>query len=160
MRDMLHVCGLFSLFAVLAMSFPSTVPVPTAVRGAAFAEFVQLSSARHDAVLEAARTSWQVRSEARSRPSVGRLDADAPLLADSLPPPAAPVYRDPAATGAPLPRPDATIYSFMPATMGTAFSDYAPGTGRAAAPSAEEPAFRREEMLSTENSPILKELMQ
>jgi hypothetical protein len=38
--------------------------------------------------------------------------------------------------------------------------EYAVGKGKPAAPAAAEPAFSREEMLSTENSPILKELMQ
>lgn len=160
MRDWLHVCGLFALFAFLATRFPPVSPEPSPAPRAGFAAYVTLSSARHDALLESARTSWQVRSEARSRPSVGRLDADVPLLSDSLPPPAEAVFRDAPAVRKAIGEPDARTCSFLPATMGAEFPDYAPGNGRAAAPSVGEQTFRREELLSTENSPILKELMQ
>lgn len=160
MRDWLHVCGLFALFAFLATRFPLALPDPAMPPSGGFAAFVTLSPARHDALLESARTSWQVRSEARNRPSVGRLDAEAPLLADSLPPIAAPVFRDAPATRKAIGEPDVRAYGFMPATLGAGMPEYAVGKGKPAAPAAAEPAFSREEMLSTENSPILKELMQ
>lgn len=158
MRDFLHAGGLFLLVAFLAMSFPSAFPVPAEGSGGGFARFVSLTPARHDALLEAARTSWQVRSEARSRPSVGRLDADAPLLADSLPPPASPVFRDPVTVAAALPEPDSRTYMFLPATMAAAVPEFAPGKGKGGV-RAEAPAFTREELLSTGNSETLKELM-
>ena len=89
MRDALHIFGLFAVFAFLALQFPkgAVLDEKESAGSAPFAEFVTLSPKAHAVYLDAARTSWQVKNEARSRPSIGRLDADVPLLSELLPPP-------------------------------------------------------------------------
>ena len=89
MRDALHIFGLFAVFAFLALQFPkgAVLVEKESAERAPFAEFVTLSPNAHAVYLDAARTSWQVKNEARSRPSIGRLDADVPLLSELLPPP-------------------------------------------------------------------------
>ena len=167
MRDALHITGLFLLFAFLALQYPQVDA--GAFRSdedvASFASFVTLSPAAHAAFIEAARTSWQVSNEARGTLSVGRLDSDVPLLSDALPPLSGPNLSMPSADGAPIPPPDPDAYSLIPPTMGRdepAFAARAPLTETDHPPdeSSAKAAFAREDMLSTENSKTLKEIMQ
>ena len=166
MRDFLHISCLFLVFAFLATRFPSEVPfVPPQAAPASFASFVTLSPAAHAAQLEAARTSWQVRSKARGRPSIGRLDADIPLLSETLPPPAAAGFPYSPLEPVPFPEPDLATFAFLPPTAGAEMPDFAirafqtqghqPPEGRTGRP----PAFDRREMLSTKDYRTLKELL-
>jgi len=167
MRDALHILGLFVVFAFLALQFPEGVML--AEKGSAerapFAEFVTLSPDAHAVYLDAARTSWQVKNEARSRPTIGRLDADVPLLSELLPPPSLSLASLPPPDAVPLPPPDPETYALIPPTRGADLPAFAVRVLRAEtdrppeAPAA-TPAFGRAEMLSTENSRILKEIMQ
>ena len=162
MRDALHIGGLFLVFAFLATRFPSVAPLPQGDDARpAFASFVTLSSEAHAARLESARTSWQVRSQARGRPSIGRLDSGIPLLSDALPAPAQAEFPrlDPDASS--LPPPDAETYALLPGTEGAAMPEFAPRARKAESGDApaRPPAFGREEMLSTDNSTTLKEIM-
>lgn len=162
MRDFIYVGILFALVAFLATSFPAYIPVAEKLANPGFASFVVFTPAKHDAILEAARTSWQVRSKARSQPSVGRLDADTPLLADTLPPPAAPVFGNPGIVGRALPDASSGTYLFMPPSMEAQSADFVVGRKRAplSPDPTVEPVFGRDEMLSIEKIKILKELMQ
>ena len=168
MRDCLHIIGLFLLFTFLAMQFPAgTLSVGRSQEpaNAPFAAFVELSPASYSAYLGAARTSWQVRSESRGKPSIGRIDSDIPLLSETLPPPSWEMPAVPRHSGAPIPPPEIETYSLVPQTMGrdvAAFSVRAPRTANDHPPeeTSEKPTFAREDMLSTENSRILKEIMQ
>ncbi len=168
MRDFLHISGLFLAFAFLATRFPTDLPLAFGNEKAtapSFASFITLSSAAHAARLEAARTSWQVRSRARGRPAIGRLDADIPLLAETLPPPLNATFNPsslPNASG--LPPPDAETYAFLPPTAGGDEPGFAIPSRREgkAVPEGDRqdhPAFGRDEMLSIENSRTLKEIM-
>ena len=107
MRDALHIFGLFAVFAFLALQFPkgAVLVEKEPAERAPFAEFVTLSPNAHAVYLDAARTSWQVKNEARSRPSIGRLDADVPLLSELLPPPSLTLASLPSSDAAPLPPP-------------------------------------------------------
>ena len=161
MRDALHIGGLFLVFAFLATRFPPVAPLPHGDGDRpAFASFVTLTPAAHAALLGAARTSWQVRSQARSRPSIGRLDSGIPLLSEALPPPEPVDFPplDPETSS--LPPPDSEAYALLPRTEGAAMPEFAPRRAESAGASARRPAFGREEMLSTDNSTILKEIMQ
>ena len=167
MRDALHIAGLFAVFAFLALQFPegAVLEEKGAVERAPFAEFVTLSPEAHAVYLDAARTSWQVKNEARSRPSIGRLDADVPLLSELLPPPSLSLVSLPVPDATPLPPPDPETFSLIPPTRGADMPTFAvrarhAETDHPPEDPATKPAFGRAEMLSTENSRILKEIMQ
>ena len=167
MRDALHIFGLFAVFAFLALQFPKGVVLEEAepVAHASFAEFVTLSPKAHAVYLDAARTSWQVKSEARSRPSIGRLDADVPVLSELLPPPSLSFASLPTPDAAPLPPPTPETFALIPPTRGADMPTFAvralhAETDHPPEDPATKPAFGRAEMLSTENSRILKEIMQ
>ena len=167
MRDALHIFGLFAVFAFLALQFPKGVlqEKKELAERAPFAEFVTLSPNAHAIYLDAARTSWQVKNEARSRPSIGRLDADVPLLSELLPPPSLSLAPLPPTDAVPLPPPDPETFALIPPTRGADMPAFAvrvlhAETDHPPEESAAKPAFGRAEMLSTENSRILKEIMQ
>ena len=167
MRDALHIFGLFAVFALLALQFPkgALLEEREPVERAPFAEFVTFSPKAHAVYLEAARTSWQVKNEARSRPSIGRLDADVPLLSELLPPPSLSLATLPSPDATPLPPPDPETFALIPPTRGADMPAFAVRVLRAETDHppeepAAKPAFGRAEMLSTENSRILKEIMQ
>ena len=166
MRDVFYIGGLFLVFAFLATRFPSQLPAdPPPSVPVPFASFVTFSPAAHAAQLEAARTSWQVRNRARGRPSIGRLDADIPLLSDALPPPTIGGFPRQSALSGDFPEPDAATYAFLPPTMGAALPDFAIPANPAATPHLPEgrtdrpPTFGLNEMLSIENYRTLKELI-
>lgn len=166
MRDVLHIGCLFLVFVFLATRFPADLPSGLPPEPpASFASFITLSPAAHAAQLEAARTSWQVRSRARGRPSIGRLDADVPLLSAALPPPAAGGFPQHPVLSVALPEPDAATYAFLPPTEGAAMPDFAIPTPPATASHPPEgrpgrtPAFGRREMLSIEDYRTVKELI-
>ena len=60
-----------------------------------------------------------------------------------------------------LPPPDAETYALLPGTEGAAMPEFAPRARKAESGDtpARPPAFGREEMLSTDNSTTLKEIM-
>ena len=166
MRDVLHIGCLFFVFAFLMTRFPTDVPTgQPSPPPAPFAAFVTFSPAAHAAQLEAARTSWQVRSRARGRPSIGRLDADVPLLAETLPPPAPGVFQQRLGKPESLPEPDVSTYAFLPPTAGAEMPDFTIRAGRSAAVRPAErrtshpPVFGKDEMLSLDGYRTLKELM-
>ena len=166
MRDALHIGGLFLVFAFLVTRFPADLPfAPVSEERASplFASFVTLSPAAHAARLEAARTSWQVRSRARGRPSIGRLDSDIPLLMETLPPPETGGFSASQSDISDLPPPDVETYALLPPTAGADMPEFLPSTRRAETvdPSTQtsRQVFGRDEMLSTENSRTLKEIM-
>ena len=167
MRDALHIFGLFAVFAFLALQFPKGVLLEQKelAERAPFAEFVTLSPNAHAVYLDAARTSWQVKNEARSRPSIGRLDADVPLLSELLPPPSLTLAPLPPPDATPFPPPDPETFALIPPTRGANMPAFAVRVLRAETPPSSQesdtkPTFGRAEMLSTENSRILKEIMQ
>ena len=167
MRDLVHMGCLAAIFAFLATRFPSAIPdgASADVASQPFAAFVELSPEAHAAYLAAARTSWQVRSETRWKPSVGRLDAGVPLLADALPAPALEVVRCEAPQGPDLQPRDVREYVFIPQTEGADVPAFSIKTQHAESDYPIEepvrrPAFGREDMLSTDNSRTIKELMQ
>lgn len=167
MRDAIHIGLLALVFAFLATRFPSSLPSAPAVATApAFASFITLSPAAHSAWLESARTSWQVRNQARSRPSIGRLDADIPLLAEILPPIQPVVFRHPKQAAADIPMSDGDTYSFLPPSGGADMAEFSapPRAKDADVPARQgepaKPAFDRKSMVSFEQSRILKEIMQ
>ena len=167
MRDALHIFGLFAVFAFLALQFPKGAVLEEGepASRASFAEFVTLSPKAHAVYLDAARTSWQVKNEARSRPSIGRLDADVPLLSELLPPPSLSFASLPTPDAAPLPPPTPETFALIPPTRGADMPTFAvralhAETDHPPEDPATKPAFGRAEMLSTENSRILKEIMQ
>ena len=101
---------------------------------------------------------------ARGRPLIGRLDSDIPLLAETLPPPETGGFSDLPPDVPGLPPPDVETYAFLPPTAGADMPDFIPAVTRAesVAPSADRAprmTFGLEEMLSTENSRTLKEIM-
>ena len=167
MRDALHMAGLFAVFAFLALQFPEAA-VSKGGRGSEhppFAAFVTLSPAAHAAYLDSARTSWQVKSEARSRPTIGRLDSDVPILSETFPPPVFYLTAVPSAPPTPLPPPGPETYSLLPPTLGADMPAFAvrvlqAETDHPPEETTAKPAFGRAEMLSTDNSRILKEIMQ
>lgn len=167
MRDAVHIGALIAVFVFLATRFPQDMPVqaPSAAEAGAFASFVTLSPDAHATLLEAARTSWQVRSESRGRPSIGRLDSGIPLLSDSLPPPERCDFPEAGRKAASLRAPDAGTYSLLPQTMGADIPAFAVKATPAEASSSGgnggvRQAFSRDDMVSTENSTKLKEIMQ
>ena len=165
MRDFLQIGVLFFLFAFLVTRYPTTVPKasPVARPVSSFASFVTLSPSAHAARLEAARTSWQVRSKARGRPMIGRLDSSIPLLTDALPPPEADAFAPLPVTRAALPAPDADTYALMPPTLGAEMADFAIGTRQAGSglqsAVAVQPPFDRKAMLATDDYRSIKEIM-
>ena len=166
MRDVFHIGGLFLVFAFLVTRFPSDLPLASEPeRGALlpFASFVTFSPAAHAARLEAARTSWQVRSRARGRPAIGSLDSDIPLLMETLPPPETGGFATFPAEISDLPPPDVETYALLPPTSGADMPDFVLPARRTetvdlAMPTSNK-VFGRDEMLSTENSRTLKEIM-
>ena len=167
MRDALHIFGLFAVFAFLALQFPkgALLEEKEPAARAPFAEFVTLSPKAHAVYLDAARTSWQVKNEARGQPSIGRLDADVPLLSELLPPPTLSFASLPTPDVAPLPPPTPETFALIPPTRGADMPTFAvrarhAETDHPPEEPAAKPAFSRAEMLSTENSRILKEIMQ
>ena len=167
MRDAIHITGLILLFAFLAGQYP-LVDAGKSGGGAdtkAFASFITLSPAAHAAYIEATRTSWQVSNEARGMPSIGRLDSDVPLLSDMMPPLTKPNLAMPAPEGPNVPPPDPDVYSLIPPTMGMDVRAFALNVRRGdadlrAKETAAKEAFGKADMLSTENSRTLKEIMQ
>ena len=167
MRDLLHIVVLFLVFGFLATRFPREIMHLDDSEGAqlTFASFLVLSPKEHAACIEATRASWQVRNELSGRPSVGRLDAGVQFLENAIPPP--PSYPvDSIPPGAWLQRPTTYTYSFLPPSMGRnepAFAVRVPNADADHPPEAEQRAdrpFGMKEMLSTENSRTLKEIMQ
>ena len=166
MRDVFHIGGLFLVFAFLVTRFPSDLALPAESAKAAppFAAFVTLSPEAHAAWLEAARTSWQVRSRARGRPSIGRLDSDIPLLKEALPPPEMGGFAPLSSDVSDLPPPDVETYAFLPPTAGADMPDFALPARRAASATSAvtvppPAAFGRDEMLSIEKTKTLKEIL-
>jgi len=161
MRDVLHIGCLFLVFAFLVTRYPSEMPsVADSARAyPSFAAFVELSPSAHAARLAAARTSWQVRSQAR----IGQLDSDVPLLSETLPPPVVPEVHPFAGNGAELVAPDANTYSFLPPTAGAEMPDFAiKGLQRPAGGALElqdRRAFGKDQMLAIEDYETLKEIM-
>ena len=166
MRDLIHIAGLLSLFAFLGIQFPGGAVNPALVadgRGRPFASFVMLSPEAYASCLDAARTSWQVRSEARSRLAIGRLDSGIPLLDDSIAAPEFPIMNDAAPAPSRLPPPDVETYSLLPSTMGMdvpALSTRATASAGSGEKEGKQAAFSREEMLSVDGMKTLKEIMQ
>ena len=167
MRDALHIAALFFVFSFLATRFPSEIAWIDGKEGPqrSFASFLVLSPAEHTACIEATRPSWQVRSAANGRPSIGRLDAGIPLLDETLPPPENVIVGlPPSVSMGPL---DVDAYSFLPPTLGVDEPVFATRVLRAdtdhppeAEADANTAAFSKAHMLSTENSKTLKEIMQ
>lgn len=161
MRDLLHIVALFSLFGFLATRFPREILHLDGTESAQlpFASFLVLSPEEHATCIEATRTSWQVRSELSGRPSIGRLDAGVLLLEDAIPPPLS--YSEGAVPpSAWLHRPTSYIYSFLPPSMGRKEPSFAARIPRVETGQRDDRPFGMEEMLSTENSRTLKEIMQ
>lgn len=168
MRDAIYIVLLFIVFAFLATRFPHNVPlsfVAASERMRPFASFVSLSPDVNAACLDAVRTPWQVRRDARSRPSIGRLDSGIELLDETMPKVVAklPVDDLPTSFG-PLPSGSAA-YSLLPFTMGCDVAAFAvrAQSGKTVAgirnPAAHPETFSRDDMLSAENSTVLKEVM-
>ena len=160
MRDIVQIGALMLLFAFLATRFPEKLPFEAKENAEQppFAAFVELSPEANAALIESARTSWQVRSEARSRPSIGRLDSGVPLLEDVPPPHAPPSFPHLRLGRDPLGAPTVDAYSLLPETRGAevpAFTVKAPPPRAAAAPA----AFSTNDMISTDNYSTLKEMM-
>ncbi|MBO5941503.1 MAG: hypothetical protein J6R18_09950 [Kiritimatiellae bacterium] len=164
MRDVLYIACLFLAAAVLSMDFPveaakiwtdSHSPSP-------FASYVELSPQVHAACIESARTSWQVRSGSKGRPSIGSLDSGVPLLSESLPPRETIVFRRKENLSSPVGPVRTEVYSLMPLTSGADIEKYssAPPSGKRPSEVISELPFSAGEMLSTENSGKLKEIMQ
>lgn len=168
MRDAIYVIGLFLIFSFLAMQFPLGVVDERCVHdsgNAPFATYVTLTPETYAVYLDAARTSWQVRRDARGRPYIGRLDSDIQLLDESILPPLVNVPAAPRHSGPPIPPPEIETYSMIPPTKGVdvaAFSMRASRAERDHPPeeTSERHSFGRTDMLSTDNSRILKEIMQ
>lgn len=169
MRDAIYIVLLFVVFAFLATRFPHNVPLAFAAaseRTRPFASFVSLSPDVNAACLDAVRTPWQVRRDARSRPAIGRLDSGIALLDETMPKVVAGLPADTMPSSSSLPPPGAEAYSLLPFTMGCDVAAFAvraqsgkTGTG-VRSPSAMPEAFSRDDMLSAENSTVLKEIMQ
>ena len=167
MRDAFHIGGLFLVFAFLMTRFPADLPIMSNVEKSdtpPFASFITLSPAAYAAWQEAARTSWQIRSQARGRPLIGRLDSDIPLLTETLPPPMANALPLSSSDVFCLPPPDIDTYAFLPPTVGAAMPEFAPPAQRMKVvdPPADHVSrvtFEKDEMLSIENSRTLKEIM-
>lgn len=169
MRDAIYIVLLFIVFAFLATRFPHNVPlsfVSASERMRPFASFVSLSPDVNAACLDAVRTPWQVRRDARNRPSIGRLDSGIGLLNETMPKVVAKLPADdhlPPAVG--LPPFGSAAYSLLPFTMGRDVAAFAvraqPGkTGASVrSPAAHPEMFSRDDMLSAENSTVLKEIM-
>ena len=167
MRDLIHIVALFLVFGFLATRFPREIMRLDDSEGAQlpFASFLVLSPAEHAACIEATRTAWQLRNELRARPSIGRLDAGVKFLEDEIPPP--PTHQEgPIPPGAWFQRPTTYTYSLLPPSMGRNEPAFAVRDPHADADHPPEPEKRAEkpfgmkEMLSTENSRTLKEIMQ
>lgn len=158
----MHIAGLFLIFAFLATRFPQSAPAVAAASAPqpAFASFVMPSPETHVAWLEAARTSWQVRSHARGRPSIGRLDFEVPLLSAAIPPAASAEFL-PLPSHTALPPPDAATFALLPPTMGAAMPEFAIPPRRATgdAPLGRVLAFSRKEMLALDDYITVKEMM-
>lgn len=161
MRDMFHIGCLFLVFAFLVTRYPSEMPsVASSARAyPSFAAFVELSPSTHAARLEAARTSWQVRSQAR----IGQLDSDVPLLSETLPPPVVSEVHPFSGYNAELVAPDANTYSLLPPTAGAEMPEFTIKDMQRPAGGALElqdrQAFSKDQMLAIEDYKTLKEIM-
>jgi hypothetical protein len=159
MRDLAYITGLFAAFVLLAMDFPSQIADSRrSVPSPAFASFVELSSSAHSACLEAARTSWQVRSGSMGNPVIGSLDSGFPLLAEHLPACEKVKFKDVAISSFPVGRVDAGEYSLMPMTEGQDIPMPSPMPSPIGGDEVEKP-FPRSEMLSTDVLKKIKEIM-
>lgn len=160
MRDAIQIGALALIFVFLATRFPETLPfeVRETVETPSFASFVTLSQKDHASLLEAARTSWQVRSEARGRPSIGRLDSGIPLLEDSLPPPSPLAFPRLVQDCTPLGAPTVETYSLVPETRGANIPAFAVKATQQGAKSTAHEAFPTNDMISIDNYPTLKEM--
>jgi hypothetical protein len=162
MRDALYMTGLLVAVFVLAADFP--VGVACIRRKAAphivFASFAELSPSVHAACLEAAKTSWQVKSGSRARPLIGSLDAAVPLLNSTVPSGDKVVFDDVSVTDSPLGTPQVEVYSLMPESAGTDSSRFAARPVRAGDTADDAPhAFPKDDMLSLESFSNLKEII-
>jgi hypothetical protein len=162
MRDALYIVGLMVAAFVLAADFPAGIAGvrQEAAPRAAFASFAELTPSVHAACLEAAKTSWQVRSGSRARPLIGSLDAAVPLLDATIPPGEKVVFADMPITDSPLAAPPVDVYSLMPRSVG---ADCPRLTSRpmrtdSAADGAALP-FPKDDMLSLESFTKLKEII-
>ena len=164
MRETLYILGLMGAIFLLALDFPTGavgIAPQTRVRPP-FASYVELSSEAHAACLEAAKTSWQVRSGSRGRPVIGSLDSGVPLLMDSLPSPEKVVFRGCDVTDSPVGPAEIDVYSLMPGTEGVDSPSFKvrPQGGDGAKAGERKAAFPRADMLSIKDFEKLKEIMQ
>jgi hypothetical protein len=162
MRDLLYITGLLAAVFVLAADFPAGVAGVRTDAGmrTAFASFAELSPSVHAACLEAAKTSWQVRSGSRARPVIGSLDAAVPLLDATVPPGEKVVFGDIPGTDSPVGAPSVEMYSLMPESAGADSSRFAVRPVRAAgAAEGSSAPFPKENMLSLERFSKLKEII-
>ena len=166
MRDMLYISCLFACFLLLAAQFPSNMEGKRTAGGnqAAYASFVELPSSVHASCLEAAKTTWQVRSGSRGRTVIGSLDAGIPLLADSFPPMERPALADIEVSFMPAGPADVCVYSLLPSSEGVdspAFSMRSTHSGgKNSADDGSSPPFTKADMLSVDGFKKLKEIMQ
>lgn len=162
MRDFLYITGLMTAVFMLAADFPaaSVAPGVEPPAGPVFASFTELSPSLHAACLDAAKTSWQVRSGSRARPVIGSLDAGVPLLNAALPPPEKVVFAELAVDENPAGVPETDVYSLLPASAAADCAVFTPQPVRDAASLDTQTAFPKKEMLSTDDFIKLKEIMQ
>lgn len=168
MRDMIYIALLFAVFAFLATRFPGDLPAVVADTDLRrpFASFVTLSPEVNASCLDAVRTPWQVRRDARSRPAIGRLDSGIALLEEAMPKAVASLSEVAMPAAASLPPAGPAAYSLLPFTMGRDVETFAvraqprDRVAHARTPATPPAAFSRDDMLSAENSMLLKEMMQ
>ena len=162
MRDALYMAGLMAAVFVLVADFPAGIADfrQEAASRTAFASFAELAPCVHAACLEAAKTSWQVRSGSRARPLIGSLDAAVPLLDATIPAGEKVVFADVPITDSPLGVPPVEVYSLMPESAGAESSRFVASPVRTgdAADEATLP-FPKNDMLSLEPFSKLKEMI-
>ena len=163
MRDILYILGLMAIIFFLAADFPVAVAdvcrkEPSHV---SFASYVELSPTVHAAYLEAARTSWQVRSGSRRRPVIGSLDSDVPLLSESLPEQEKVEFKKIDKLDSPIGSLDVNVCLLMPGSEGADISKFA-SKPQLSVPDndSKKVFFTKDEMLSVEQFKKLKEIMQ
>lgn len=164
MRDALYIGCLLLAVAVLAMDFPvaAVKPLFDSNSQSSFASYVELSPRVHADCIEAARTSWQVRSGSKVRPSIGGLDSGMPLLSESAPLQETVDFKQKEDIRSPVGSVCPEVYSLMPQTSGADMKKYSikRSSEKEATEVISELPFPIKEMLSTENSGKLKEIMQ
>lgn len=164
MRETLYILGLMGAIFLLALDFPAGAVgiAPQARVRPPFASYVELSPSAHAACLEAAKTSWQVRSGSRGRPVIGSLDSGVPLLMDSLPSPEKVVFRECDVSDSPVGLAEIDVYSLMPGTEGVDSPSFKvrPQGDDGAKAGERKAAFPRADMLSIKDFGKLKEIMQ